>query len=129
MPSPGHAQESHAWRDRPREKVGRCELPGSPATPQSPEEKEEKGSGGFTWAKDKLASALPLEMHCSPSSRGSGWWDPSGRAKGVIAAIIFFFKCFHIYCNLGFLLKTSVPEATEQRENTPPKPQAAQWLG
>ena len=119
MPSPGRTQESRAQRERPRGKAGGCELPGSPATPQSTEEKEDKGSGEFTWAKDELASALP--PRCAALLQvgaPDGGTLPAG-PRAVIAAIIFFSKCFHMYCNLGSLLKNkddNVPEAVEQRE-------------
>ena len=119
MPSPGNTQESQARRERPRGKTGGCELPGSPATPQSMEEKEDKGSGEFTRGKDQVASAsAPRCPALLQAGAPDGGTLPAG-PRAVIAAIIFFSKCFHIYCNLGSLLKNKddgVPEAVEQRE-------------
>ena len=94
MPSPGCAQESRTRRERPRGKAGGCELPGSPATPQSTKEKENKGSGEFTRAKDKLASALPPRCAALLQIGAlDGGTLPAG-PRAVIAAIIFFSQVF-----------------------------------
>jgi len=49
---------------------------------------------GIHLGKRPSSIRFSTEMPCSPSSRGSRWWDPSGRAKGSYCCHYLFFQVF-----------------------------------
>ena len=46
---------------------------------------------GIHLGKRQTSSHFTTKMRCSPSSRGSGWWDPSSRPKGSYCCHYLFF--------------------------------------